>query len=202
MRGDITFFRIWRKQKVFMKNLSLECPESYYRLAWYYFYKLNEPESLLKSEKLMKEYKIIVKNEEPKVYSLFGKIYMKMGENELAIDNLMKAVKGGETISHDEVRLLLTRYKSIEDIFPKDSGGKALLYMAEFNENKDLNLSVCYAYEALKQNIEGSAVSFFRFASKINTKSGLEFLEKVKSNRAYCENYIKSHYENKLSKNR
>lgn len=201
--GKYNIFPDLEKAKSFYeKSLSLECPESYYRLAWYYFYKLTEPEFLLKSEKLLKEYQLIIKIEEPKVYSLLGKIYMTMGKNELAIDNLMKAVKGGETISHDEVRLLLTRYKSIENIFPTDSGGKALLYMAEFNENKDLNLSVCYASKALKQNIESSAVFFLKLASKINTKSGLEFLEKVKVNRAYCENYIKSYYEKKLSKKR
>jgi TPR repeat protein len=186
------------KAKMYYERaLVLKCPEAYYRLAWHYFYNRFSEKNLEKAKDLIEEYILIIKDEKPKAYRLLGRIYRKLGNKEKAIKYLFKATKQGYTITTDEVRFLLTKYKKIENIYPADSGGKALVYLSEFIFKRDIKASLCFAYKAAKENVDRGGLLLLKIGSRITSKSDLIFLNRIKNNPKICDNYINKIYTQK-----
>ena len=183
-----------KAEMYYQRALNLNCQEAYYRLSWFYFYNKGSY-NIVKAKKLIQEYIFIIKEDSPKAFRLLGRIYNKLGDKENAIKYLYKASRLGYNVTTDEVKLMLTKYKKIENIFPVDSGGKALVYLAEFTSSRDLKASLCFAYKAAKNNIDRGGLLFLKLGMKINTQDYINFLKHIKEDENFCDAYIVNKYK-------
>ncbi len=183
-----------KAEMYYERALILKCPEAYYRLAWFYFYKQNSEDNLVKAKDLIEEYILTVKQEKPKAYRLLGRIYAQLGNQDEAIKYLFKATRLGYVITTDEVRLLLTKYKKIENIFPVDSGGKPLVYLSEFISKRDLKASLCFAYKAAKQNVDRGGLLLLKMGIRIKDKNTFNFLNNIQKNPKICDEYLRKKF--------